>query len=252
MEMENINDFRNLDYAPGTFLSMGSTVVTEVAAQYPFKWLLLDMEHGEYQQGDLIDHLRAVARTGIMAIVRVPAADAVLIGRVLDAGADGIMLPHVISPEQAQACIKMMRYLPEGTRGFSSSVRQFAYGTAVPKDIGAIHRPLFFAQIEDVEGVVRANEIAAIDGVDTLFVGPADLRLAIKHYPPPGIDHDRALLLVADAARLNKKKAGILVRDYQLIAGLRQAGYSHIAIGSDLALLRAGYDALKDLLTDCS
>ena len=245
--MKNTNAFRQLNYMPGSFLSTGSAVVTEIAAQYPFKWLLLDMEHGGFSESNLIDHLRILSHTGIMSIVRVPVPDAVLIGRVLDAGADGIMIPHVISPGQAEECVRMMNYLPEGKRGFSSSVRQFAYGTNVPDDIAEIDKPLFFAQIEDVEGVLRANEIAAIKGVDVLFVGPADLKLALKHQNPSGVTYEQALEKVAAAASEHHIKAGILLRDKSLPGQIRKSGYSCIAIQSDIALLRMGYEGIVNL-----
>jgi len=242
--MKKTNDFRQLDYTPGSFLTIGSPVVTEIAAQYPFTWLLLDMEHGGFTESNLIDHLRVLTQTGILSIVRIPAADPALISRVLDAGADGIMLPHVVSAEQVEACKKMMYYLPEGKRGFSSSVRQFAYGTNVPQDIAEIDKPILFAQIEDVEGVLEANKIASVDGVDVLFVGPADLKLALKYHASE-LSYEEALRKVAHAAIASNKKAGLLVRDKAAIGQMRQLGYSCIAIDSDMAILRAGYEAIK-------
>ena len=246
--MKKINEFRRSAYTPGSFLTIGSTVVTEIAAQYPFTWLLLDMEHGGFTEADITSHLRILAPADIMSIVRVPSANATLISRLLDAGADGIMLPHAVSVQQVEACKQMMYYLPEGKRGFSSSVRQFAYGTAVPPDFSAIEKPLLFAQIEDVEGVLQVNEIAAIDGVDVLFVGPADLKLALKHHASADLRYDEALKKVALAARAHHKKAGILVRDKGLIDEMKQLGFGCIAIDSDMALLRAGYEAIKKAL----
>jgi len=243
--MKKTNEFRRLDYAPGSFLTIGSPVVTEIAAQYPFKWLLLDMEHGGFTESNLIDHLRVLTHTGIMSIVRVPATDAALISRVLDAGADGIMIPHVISAEQVEICKKMMYYLPAGKRGFSSSVRQFAYGITVPENIQDMDKPLLFAQIEDVEGVLRADEIAATDGVDVLFVGPADLKLALKYHAPADLNYEEALQKVAHAANANNKKAGLLVRDKTLIGQMKRIGYTCIAINSDMAILRAAYEEIK-------
>src|SRR5690606_29206354 len=149
-------------------------------------------------------------------IVRVPSIDPVLIGKVLDEGADGIMLPHATSAEHVKACVAAMYYSPKGRRGFSSSTRQYNYGMNVPADVTAANKPLLFAQIEDVEGVHNANEIAAVAEVDVLFVGPADLKLALKHNAAADLSFETSLEMVAAAAAANNKKAGILVRDSQL------------------------------------
>lgn len=242
--MSSRNAFRQLDRCPGSFLTIGSPVVTEIAVQYPFTWLLLDMEHGGFNEHNLADHLRSFTHRDMMSIVRVPAVDPVLIGRVLDMGADGIMLPHVVSVAQLDACRQAMFYPPEGRRGFSSSTRQFNYGVHTPADIAAVDKPLLFAQIEDVEGVLNVDAIAAVTAVDVLFVGPADLKLALKHHPGKDMDYDTALQAVANAAKAHRKKAGILVRDRSVTGELQQLGYNCIAIDSDIAILRSGYAAI--------
>lgn len=248
--MKKTNSFRQLVDCSGSFLSIGSPVVTEIAAQYPFAWLLLDMEHGGFSEATIIDHLRVLTHTQVMSIVRVPAVDPVLIGRVLDSGADGIMVPHVVSAQQVDACKSAMYYLPEGRRGFSSSARQYAYGTKAPDDLSSLDKPLLFAQIEDVEGVINASEIAAADAVDVLFVGPADLKLALKQQASNRneITFERSLQLVAGAAAAHQKKSGILLRDRSQIEPMRQLGFNCIALDSDIAILKSGYERImKDL-----
>lgn len=242
--MNKTDVFRQSPYCTGSFLSTGSVVVTEIAAQFPFKWLLLDMEHGGVTEDSLADHLRLFTNKDIASIVRVPSIDPVLIGKVLDAGTDGIMVPHVMSAEQIEACVKAMYYYPRGNRGFSSSTRQYAYGLNIPDDISDNNKPLLFAQIEDVEGVLNAKAIAAVKEVDVLFVGPADLKLALKYSAPAGLSYERALELVAEAASAHNKKAGILVRDRKILGQIKQQGYSCIAIDSDIAILRAGYQSI--------
>lgn len=239
--MNKTEKFRRQPTNNGTFLSAGSIVATELAVQFPFNWLLLDMEHGGFAAHSVEDHLRAFTGKDVAAIVRVPSIDPVLIGKVLDAGADGIMVPHVMSAVQAKACVKAMHYHPKGNRGFSSSTRQYAYGKNVPDDISAGNSPLLFAQIEDVEGVLNAKEIAAVEGVDVLFVGPADLKLALKYHAPPDLNFDKALEIVAESAAAFHKKAGILTREPQLLDQVKQLGYSCIAMDSDIAILRSGF-----------
>jgi len=246
--MKDINDFRRSAYWPGTFLSVGSTVITEIAAQYPFKWLLLDMEHGGFTHDTIVDHLRALGDKPIMAIVRIPTIESGLISKLLDAGADGIMVPHVVSKDQIEICRSYMHYPPVGKRGFSSSVRQYLYGTNVPENASEFNKPLLFAQIEDVEGVLNAEEIAAVNEVDALFVGPADLKLALRYDTSSQLSYEESLKIVAAAAINNQKKAGILLRDKLHFDLVRELGYGCIAIGSDIGMLRSGYlQTIKDL-----
>jgi len=246
--MKDTNDFRRLAYLPGTFLSLGSTVVTEIAAQYPFKWLLLDMEHGGFTSDTIVEHLRALGDKPIMSIVRIPAIESGLISKILDAGADGIMVPHVVSKDQIETCISYMHYPPVGKRGFSSSVRQYLYGTSVPENASEFNKPLLFAQIEDVEGVLNAEKIASVHEVDVLFVGPADLKLALQYDASNKLSYEESLKIVADAAVNNRKKAGILLRNKLHFDLVGQLGYSCIAVGSDIATLRSGcQQIIKDL-----
>lgn len=246
--MNKADAFRQLTFTPGSFLSAGSVVATEIAAQYPFKWLLLDMEHGAFTESTLVDHLRIFTHKEVASIVRVPSIDPVLIGRVLDAGADGIMVPHVVSVEQITACKKAMYYPPRGNRGFSSSTRQYAFGTEVPEDISGANKPLLFAQIENLEGVFNAREIAACEEVDVLFVGPADLKLALKYNAPKDLNYEKALEIVASSACKQHKKAGILLRDRKLLNQVKELGYTCIAIDSDIAILRRGYQDIVEEL----
>lgn len=218
----------------GTWLSIGSPVIAELAAQCGFDWLLFDLEHGCASESELLAQLQAIRGTNVTAIVRVGAPHADWIARVLDWGADGIMVPHVSSAAEAEACVKAMRYPPRGLRGVSRSVRAHGYGLrAFEAD-----EPILIAQIETVEAVERAAEIARVDGVDVLFVGPADLRFDLAARPAKATrDYDTCLREVAAAG----KPCGILLRDRTEAEKLRKLGFTHIAFDSDLGILRAGF-----------
>jgi 2-keto-3-deoxy-L-rhamnonate aldolase RhmA len=240
--------FRDKTITTGTWISTGSPTVADIASQYPFDWLLLDFEHGSTHEAALPDILRTVASEKMTVIVRVPAPDPVLIGRVLDWGADGIMVPHVRSAAEAAQCVAATRYPPHGTRGYSSSVRAYGYGTNVPAAPSQV-RPLVFAQIEDADGLGNSHAIAATAGVDVLFVGPADLRLALTTSTGPDIpSFDIALNEVVRATKAHGKQAGILLRDHHQIDTMRQMGYQCLAIDSDIGILRNGYAMLMDKL----
>lgn len=233
---------RQLDI--GTWLASGSPVIAELASECGFDWLLLDLEHGCLSEAGILPSLMAVKGSAAKPIVRVGKTDPVLIARVLDWGAAGIMLPHVSTPGQAEKCLEAMYYPPAGNRGYTSSARAFGYGIRPPDNVAAHPHPLFLAQIEDYEGVQNAEAIAAIPGVDVLFVGPSDLKLNLAaHGAHP--DFADALSKVSSAAALHGKQAGILVRDPSEIPGLRSGGYSCLALGSDLGVIRKGF---KDML----
>jgi len=227
----------------GTWLSIGSPVIAELAALSGFQWVLLDLEHGSVPEASLPDQLRALRAGDSAAIVRVGAPHPDLIARVLDWGAHGIMVPHVNSAAQAEAIVAAAHYVPRGHRGYSRTVRAYDYGLHPPGD--GTPAPLIMAQIETIEGVANAAEIARVDGVDVLFVGPADLQFDLKNRPEAARgDYAQCLDTVLAAARSAGKGAGILVRDPASLGSHRDLGFTHIAIDSDLSILRKGYQQI--------
>ena len=227
----------------GTWLSSGSPVVAELAAQCGFDWLLLDMEHGCLPEAELLGNLRAAGGRGVALVVRVPTHEAGLIGRVLDWGADAIMVPHVESAQEAEALVRAMRYSPMGDRGYSRSVRAYGYGLNSP-DIHA--PPMLFAQIESIKGIENVESIAGVNGVDVLFVGPADLRLSLSSFPGAP-SYEDALARVITSAKANAKSAGILIRDRKDTGPLMKQGFSKFAVDSDMAILRSGFLSIRNL-----
>lgn len=229
----------------GTWISIGDPCVTEIVSQFGFGWLLFDMEHGCVEPSGIVDNLRACSSSDVTRIVRVGEPDPHLIGHVLDYGADGIMVPHISDAETAARIVRFMRYPPKGERGLSTSVRAFKYGMNVPEDLSEYPKPLLFVQIEDLDGVVNADMIAAVDGVDVLFVGPRDLGLDLS-VRKDSIGFDDALARVADAALSNGKYAGILMRNTSDLKKYQKMGFSVIAAGSDMGMLKSGYKGLMD------
>ena len=225
----------------GTFLSLSSPTVAEVCGKYPFDWIMIDGEHGAGASEDAIFRiLQAMGPTKAKKIVRLGEPDHAQIQHALDWGADGLMIPHVDTPGVARQALDSMLYPPKGRRGYSRSVRAFGYGTALPE---VPPKPLLFAQIETLEAVENAAEIAAVDGVDVLFVGPADLGFDLKARGSK-LTLDDLLPRVAEAAFKAGKKAGILTRDDAEIAGRLALGYTHQAVDSDLGILRRRWQQL--------
>ncbi|MDQ8006064.1 MAG: aldolase/citrate lyase family protein [Pedobacter sp.] len=242
--MANTNTFY------GTWLTAGNPALAELASMYNFDWFLFDLEHGFLTVHDLLGNLQAVKNSATKNMVRVGGVDPIQIAKVLDLGANGIMVPHVSNAVLAKTCVDAMLYPPYGHRGFSSSVRAFNYGLNVPSDIHA-DKPVLLVQIEDVEGVKNADSIAAVDGVDVLFVGPADLKLSLKHQEKENaISYEEALQTVINAVKKNGKLAGILVRSLEDTSHLIEMGFTYIALSSDTAILKSGYQNIVKFIDE--
>ena len=225
----------------GTFLSLGSPIVAEVCGKYPFSWILIDGEHGAgTAEQAVFEILQAMGPTKAKKIVRLGEPSHAAIQHALDWGADGLMIPHVDSAEIARKALDSMQYPPKGRRGYSRSVRTFGYGTELPE---VPPTPLPFAQIETLEAVEHVDEIASVDGVDVLFVGPADLGFDLKARGS-SMTLDDCLPRVATAAKKAGKAAGILTRDDAQVAERLALGYAYQAVDSDLGILRRRWEAL--------
>ena len=229
----------------GTWLSVGSPVIAELAAVCGLDWVLLDLEHGCGSDADVPDQLRALRGGPTRGIVRVPGDRPDLVARVLDQGADGVMVPHVDRAEQAERLVRAASYPPRGQRGVSRTVRAHDYGL---RPLDGRPAPMLIAQIETLDAVDEAAAIAAVDGIDVLFVGPADLQhdLAVRQ-PAAGSGFEDCLDRVVAAARAAGKAAGILVREPIDLPRRVEQGFSFVAVESDVAILRNAFRGLTDL-----
>jgi 2-keto-3-deoxy-L-rhamnonate aldolase RhmA len=230
------------DASIGTWLSVGSPVIAEVAALCGFDWVLLDLEHGSAPEAAIPDQLRALRGSRTKGIVRVGAPHPDLIARVLDWGADGIMVPHINTVAEAEALVRAAHYPPRGRRGFSRTVRAHDYGLRSPEASAA---PLLLAQIETLDAVHAADAIAGVAGIDVLFVGPADLQHDLRHRPATATaDFEDCLARVVAAAHSAGKRAGTLVRDISELPRRLEQGFTQLAVQSDLALLRDAFSGI--------
>ena len=229
----------------GTWLSVGSPVIAELAAVCGLDWVLLDLEHGCGSDADVPDQLRALRGGPTRGIVRVPGDRPDLVARVLDQGADGVMVPHVDRAEQAERLVRAAWYPPRGQRGVSRTVRAHDYGL---RPLDGRPAPILIAQIETLDAVDEATAIAGVDGIDVLFVGPADLQhdLAVRQ-PAAGSGFEDCLDRVVAAARAAGKAAGILVREPGDLPRRAEQGFSFVAVESDVAILRNAFRGLADL-----
>jgi 2-keto-3-deoxy-L-rhamnonate aldolase RhmA len=229
----------------GIWCSLASALSTEVVGGAGPDWLLIDCEHSPNDLRSVVAQLHAVGQYPLEPVVRLPSDSAILIKQFMDAGARSLMIPNVKSVQQAREVVAAMRYAPAGTRGFSAGHRANRFGRIKNYHATAQDQQLLAVQIECAAGVKNAAEIAAVDGVDVLFVGPGDLSANLGAMGDPSADEvQRAIGQVAQAATGAGKVAGILAPVRLQAERYLKLGYLMVAVGSDLTLLAAGSDAL--------
>jgi 2-keto-3-deoxy-L-rhamnonate aldolase RhmA len=230
------------EWLAGSFINLGSPLTAEMAGRAGFDWLLLDHEHGPGSDDTLLHQLQAVSATPATAIVRLAANEPPRFKRVLDLGAGGVMVPYVNNETEARAAVAALRYPPRGIRGVAKFNRAAGFGQDFDDYFAHAHERLVtMAQIETPEALANVAAIAAVDGVDVLFVGPLDLstNLGIQS----NFEHPRfveARQSVAAAAKRAGKAAGILITAAAQIAGVRAEGYTVVALGSDGGAVNVG------------
>ncbi len=225
----------------GTFLNLGSAAAIEIAAGLGFDWLLLDLEHGSGSWADLRPLLLAAQGSTAAPIVRVRSLDGDDVKFVMDSGAAGIMFPYVANAEEAARAVRLVKYPPVGVRGVAQVIRATDYGRNWQKYLAeANEKSCVIVQIETPEAVGEAESMAAVEGVDVLFVGPMDLSVNMGH---PG-DFTQPLFLqhlqtVVKACQKHGKVAGILSRP-ELVEQHKTLGFRFVALGSDASAIAQG------------
>ncbi|MCZ8259879.1 MAG: HpcH/HpaI aldolase/citrate lyase family protein [Beijerinckiaceae bacterium] len=169
----------------GFFATFGSPALTEMLAACGFDWVLVDTEHSPIELPDVIDHLRAIAGAGLPALVRPAWNDMVTIKRLLDQGAQTLLIPYVENAEEARAAVAHTRFPPKGVRGVSGASRAANYGLTPGYFAAAEAELCVIVQIESAGALAQIEAIAAVDGVDAVFIGPSDLAASMGHIGNP-------------------------------------------------------------------
>ncbi|WP_163849230.1 HpcH/HpaI aldolase family protein [Pseudooceanicola aestuarii] len=222
----------------GVFLKTPAPHLVELSAAAGCDFVAPDMEHAPLDLSHVDAMVGFAGRSGIPVLPRVPGKDPALIGRLLDLGAQGILVPHVSTADQAQALVAATRF--DGGRGFSPSPRAGDYGAmgAARYKARQADHVLTALQIEDRAGLDNADAIAAVPGVDALFVGPADLSLSLGvGLPSEALDHAIARILAA--GQTAGRACGIFVADGAAAARRLEQGFAWAIVGSDQSLLTA-------------
>lgn len=231
----------------GCWCSLASPITTEVLGIAGFDWLLLDGEHSPNDALSFIPQLMALKDSVSAPVVRPSWNNAVEIKRLLDAGFYNFLVPFIESADDAKRAVAATRYPPQGVRGVSVSQRNNRYGT-VPGYFQTINEQVcVLVQIESRAGMAALPEIAAVDGVDGIFVGPSDLAAALGHLgnaAHPQVQEAIASLFAV--ARQAGKPAGILAPVEADARRYLELGASFVAVGSDLGVFRNATQALVD------
>lgn len=222
----------------GSWIMSASPLVAEAMGHAGFDWGVVDMEHTPLDLQTVVQLLQALAGTPLAPVLRVPWNDTVSIKRVMDAGATTLLVPFVQNAAEAARAVAATRYPPEGVRGMAGMSRASRFGTLPDYLKRANERVCVIVQLESPEAVAALESIAAVPGVDALFLGPADLSAAMGHAGE--LTHPEVFALMQDAAQRCRrlgKPVGTVGGNPALVQRYREAGFDFVAIASDLGLL---------------
>lgn len=230
----------------GLWLALASPLVAELAAGVGFDWCLVDGEHSPNTLTTIAAQLQALEGTGTQAAVRVPFGEDWIIKQVLDLGVQTLVVPMVHSAAHAREAVAAVRYPPQGRRGVGAALsRASGFGAIADYTATANDEICLFVQIESAEAVANVEEIAAVEGVDGLFVGPADLSADMGYVGQ--LTHPEVLKAIAhvyDVAKSTGKFAGTITFDPTAYEGLAAQGVRFLGMGGDASILRR---ALADI-----
>jgi 2-keto-3-deoxy-L-rhamnonate aldolase RhmA len=225
----------------GTLLNAGSLVVADLLAACGYDCLMIDGEHSPIGFETALALTVACQGRGAAALMRIADNDPVLMKRALDIGVDGVMVPVVSSPAEAERAVVSFRYPPEGIRGMAAAVvRASAYGNRTAAYLAeGRHKAILILQIETRAAVEAIDEIVAVEGVDMLFIGPFDLSANLGHLGEPDHPAARAAIeKVEKAAKRAGRWLGTIETDARPARALYADGYRLVLGGADVAMLR--------------
>jgi len=222
----------------GTWLMSASTAAAEALGCLGFDFLVVDMEHVPIDVPHAFSLLQAIAGTPAQPVVRLAANDPVLVKRAMDIGAQTLMFPFVQTPEEARLAVSATRYPPLGTRGFAAMHRASRYATVADYAQRANDEACVIVQLETPEAIGRLEAIAAVPGVDAIFLGPGDLAATSGHIGQIGHPDVQARLRhCAETCRRLRKPVGTVGPTPEMVERFLGYGYSFVAVASDLGML---------------
>ncbi|SCW71296.1 MULTISPECIES: 4-hydroxy-2-oxoheptanedioate aldolase [unclassified Pseudomonas] len=236
----------------GLWLGLADAYCAELAANAGFDWLLIDGEHAPNDLRTLLGQLQAVAPYPGQPVIRPVVGDTALIKQVLDIGVQTLLVPMVESADQARELVRAIHYPPQGVRGVGSALARASRWNSIAGYLDkADEQMCLLVQIESREGLANLDAIAAVQGVDGVFIGPADLSASMGFRGNPG--HPEVQAAIEDAiARIRQagKAAGILSADEKLARRYIELGAAFVAVGVDTTVLMRGLQTLAATFKD--
>lgn len=231
----------------GIWVSIPDPANVELLSNCGYDWILLDAEHTPMDSTEVIPLLRAAAPHPVTAIVRPGWNDAVDIKRLLDGGAQTLLIPFVQNADEARAAVAATRYPPHGIRGVSGLSRASGFGAVKDYTKRAQDEICVLVQVETIEATQQLDQIAAVEGVDGVFIGPADMAASMGHLGNPTHPEVRAKIMET-IRRLTElgMPAGILSADQDFLREAAEAGAVFIAVDLDTAILRRNAVARRE------
>ena len=229
----------------GLWSSLSSNYTVEVIAGAGFDWILLDTEHSPTDLENLLTQLQAAAPYPAHAVVRVPWNDMVTMKRVLDIGAQSLLVPYVSTRTEAQSAVSYTRYPPAGVRGVAGTTRATRFGRVKDYAKRAHEEICLLVQVETKSALDNVEAICGIEGVDGVFIGPADLHASMGHTGE--VAHPKVKPLIDDAIRRIRKcgsAPGILTPNEADARHWLECGALFVAVGADVGILARGAEAL--------
>ena len=222
----------------GAWLVSAAASAAEALGCIGFDFLVVDMEHTPLDTPQMVGILQTIAGTSAQAIVRPPWNDVVMVKRVLDVGAQSLLFPFVQNADEAKRAVASTRYPPAGVRGVAAMHRGSRYGT-VPNYQKRAHEEIcVIVQIETMTAFDQLEAIAAVPGVDSIFIGPADLSASMGFLGDMGNSAVQEKLRAgAQTCKRLGKPCGIVGANPEIVANFLDYGFSWVAVGSDLAML---------------
>lgn len=226
----------------GCFLAIPSAVAAEQVAAVGFDYVGVDLQHGAIGYSDALSLFPVIQAAGPAPLARVTANDPNEIGKVLDAGALGVIVPLIDSAEDAERAVAACRFPPRGRRSFGPVRAATAVGS---RDITALEQVACFAMVETADGLANLDKIAAVPGLTGLYVGPADLALALglePSYEPPAEEHRKATETIRTAAKRHGISAAVHCDGGECASRRVAQGFDMVTLGTELAQLRRRLD----------
>ena len=230
----------------GLWSSLSSNYTVEVIAGAGFDWILLDSEHSPNDLESLLTQLQAAAPYATTPVVRVPWNDMVTIKRVLDIGVQSLLVPYVSTAEEARNAVSYTRYPPKGLRGVAGTTRATRFGRIKDYARRAHEELCLLVQVETQQALDQIEAICAVEGVDGVFIGPADLHASLGYTGETA--NPKVLPLIDEALRRIRKAGkapGILSPVEADAKRFLECGALFVAVGADVGILARGAEALR-------